>query len=129
MYSSVAVIDHCVMVIMQLLYWAWPWFSKRLKYTLDFDLRTVESGWGELFALLLGVIDTVRRVGIHRTVLKTRYAPARALAVLLYVCVIDWTCLDVARWYPYDSTSGDVYAVSSRRKKQGKTCPGLVLYG
>lgn len=95
----------------------------------DFDLRMINSGRKVIFALSLGVIDIVRCVAVHRIVSKTRYAPARALAVLLYACAIDWTRLDVAGWYSYDFTTGDVYAVSPCRNMQGKTFPGLVLYG
>lgn len=68
---QVVTADYVVIVVMQCLERAWPWFKKRLEDISDHRPQMVETGRGVLFALPPEVIDRVRRLGTHRTLLGT----------------------------------------------------------
>lgn len=81
---------------------------------------------GVLHQLLPEVTERVHRAGVRQIVSGTRYSPARAPAAVLCAFTIDWTCPDMAGWFPYDFTAGSLYVVLSCRTNQRKTCPGSV---
>lgn len=123
-YMNVALADHTVMMIMQFLQLAWPWSRDRIVDIPGYDPRMAEGGRGLLFPLPEGIMERVRRVGMSRIVSGTRYSPVRALAAVMCSLSICWGHEDVLGWYPYDFTTGNVYAVPPRLSHKGKDCPG-----
>lgn len=70
----------------------------------------------------------MRRAGVRRFVLGTRYSPAHLLVAVVRARAINWTSSEVVGWYPNDFTTRDLYAVFPRRSMLGERCSDLVLY-
>lgn len=121
-YLRVAFVDRVVVFIMQFVECAWPWSGGQPEKKPNCDPHTVKSGRGVLFPLLLGMIDRVRRVGVHSIELGTRNSLIRALAMVLCSGAINWNRFYVVGCYPYETSLKDVYSVQARRSKQERTC-------
>lgn len=80
---QVSTADHVVVAIMLFSEQSWPWSKKRLENNPAYDPQMSEVGHGVLFLLPIKVIEKVRRVGVSRTVVRTRYSPVHASAAIL----------------------------------------------
>lgn len=114
----VALADHVIIVIMQFLERAYPWFRERLKDIPDHDLKvSTVSCFPYRKTFWSGCV-------VSELVVSYRDSPVRALAPIMCSVSICWSHANVVCWYPNDFTTGNAYPLLARCSKQPTECPG-----